>query len=61
MFLYLVLPSHFYEWEDLFIIENEKEAIEYSINHPNVRIEIFNKLNNDKLYKPTYKYYKNGI
>lgn len=45
-------------WEDISIIVTEKEAIEESIKHPNIRIEIFKKV--DSKYKPTYNYYKNG-
>ena len=63
MFLYLILPNNEYEWEDLLFLDNEEEAIEYSLKYPNIRIEIFYKNdidNTNKLYKPTYNYYKNG-
>ena len=36
-------------WEDIAIILTEKEAIEESIKHPNIRIEIFK--NVDSKYK----------
>ena len=47
------------EWEDLIILLTEYEAIEASIAHPNIRIEVFLK-NGSRGYSPAYNYYKNG-
>ena len=47
------------EWEDIIILLSKTDAINESINHPNARVEIFNK-NNTLGYTPTYNYYKNG-
>jgi hypothetical protein len=44
--------------KDMKIFTNKNEAIQESINNPNCRIEIFNKINN--FYIPTYDYIKNG-
>jgi hypothetical protein len=41
------------------IFLTEEEAIQESIKHSNVRIEIFAK-KSDFGYSPTYNYYKNG-
>jgi hypothetical protein len=47
------------EWEDIIILLSKEDAIKESINHPNHRVEIFEKTNTSG-YKPTYNYYKNG-
>ena len=56
-FVYLLINSS--EWEDMVIFLTEEAAIQASIQHPNVRIEIFSN-NTDFGYSPTYNYYKNG-
>lgn len=58
-YLYVVCRDEL-EWEDLIIFDNEDEAKGYSINHPQVRIELFKK-DITSGYRPTYNYIKNGI
>ena len=53
-----VVVSNDSTWEDIAIIITEKQAIEESMKHPELRIEIFEKVGSK--YKPTYNYYKNG-
>ena len=52
------------EWEDTRILLSQQEAIDFSIKHPNHRVEIFDrKVNKEALnfgYSPSYNYYKNG-
>ena len=48
------------EWEDLIIFTSKEIAINYSIKHQNIRIEIF-KIDELQGYTPTYTYYKSGI
>lgn len=47
------------EWEDLIIFTSKEIAINYSIKHQNIRIEIF-KIDEYQGYTPTYTYYKSG-
>jgi hypothetical protein len=56
-FVYLMINGD--EWEDVVIFLDKNEAIEASIRHPNVRVEVFSK-NFDIGYSPIYEYYKNG-
>jgi hypothetical protein len=56
-FVYVLLYGS--EWEDMIILLTKEDAINASIKHPNVRIEIFGK-NNNFGYIPSYNYYKNG-
>jgi hypothetical protein len=57
-FVYVLLYGS--EWEDIVILLSNEDAINESINHPNARVEIFNK-NTKSGYQPTYNYYKNGV
>ena len=56
-FVYLMVNGE--EWEDMIILLTDFEAIEASIAHPDIRIEVFSK-NDSSGYSPTYNYYKNG-
>jgi hypothetical protein len=47
------------EWEDIIVFLSEEEAIEKSKKYPKARLELFAK--SEKGYKPTYKYYQNGV
>ena len=57
-FVYLLVNTG-YEWEDIVVYLSKEVAIEKSKNHPNVRVEIFIKNENNE-YIPTHNYYKNG-
>ena len=57
-FVYLLLNDNC-EWEDIIVLLSKEDAIEKSIKHPNIRVEIFSKNQNNE-YIPTYNYYKNG-
>ena len=46
------------EWEDIVVFLTKEEAIQKSVAHPNVRIEIFSKNPESNGYLPTYKYFK---
>ena len=49
------------EWEDTHLLLSKEDAIQASIKHPELRVEIFRKVNaNASGYTPTYHYYKNG-
>lgn len=54
-----VLIDDKFEWEDLVMYTDDKEARDASILNPNLRVEIFSKTKKGS-YKPTYAYYKNG-
>ena len=56
-FVYLMVNGE--EWENMIILLSDFEAIEASIAHPDIRIEVFSK-NDSHGYSPTYNYYKNG-
>jgi hypothetical protein len=58
-YVYLLLLGNGCEWEDMIILLSMEHAISESIKHPNARVEIFSK-NNEQEYTPTYDYYKNG-
>jgi hypothetical protein len=45
--------------KDIIVLLSKEDAIEKSIKYPNIRVEIFNKNQNNE-YIPTYNYYKNG-
>ena len=47
------------EWEDLIVFTSKEIAINYSISHKNIRIEVFT-MDESQGYTPTYTYYKNG-
>jgi hypothetical protein len=49
------------ELENTIVFIDEEEAREYSLENSNVRIEIFTCNNENKGYRPTYNFYKNGI
>ena len=48
------------EWEDLIIFTSLDEALAKSKACPKVRLEIFEKSSKGG-YKPTYRYYLNGV
>jgi poly-D-alanine transfer protein DltD len=55
--IYIYIPDNS-DWEDYIIIKDKLKAIEYSkINK--CRVEIFNQTE-EGIYKPIYRYYKNG-
>jgi hypothetical protein len=56
-FVYVLLYGS--EWEDITILLSKEDAINESIKHPTLRVEIFGK-NNKLGYTPTYNYYENG-
>jgi hypothetical protein len=56
--IYLFVKDHS-DWEDSIIINDKDKAIEYS-TIKKCRIEIFAE-NEEGIYKPTYRYYKDGI
>ncbi len=58
-FVYLMINGT--DWEDVVIFLNRYDAIDASIRHPNLRVELFSR--NEELgfgYSPMYKCYKNG-
>ena len=57
-FVYLLFTPDF-SWEDVVVILSEEEAINASIKYPDIKVEIFSKIQ-DLGYTPTYNYYKNG-
>jgi hypothetical protein len=56
-FIYLFVKDHS-DWEDSIIINDKNAAIEYS-KIKKCRIEIFAE-NEEGIYKPTFRYYKDG-
>ncbi len=47
------------EWEDMILFTSEEEAMNYSKENPDGRIEIFIKSTNG--FVPSYAYIRNGI
>jgi L-rhamnose mutarotase len=47
------------EWEDMIVFLSKEEAINYSIQYPTHRVEIFSKTETSG-YRATYDYYQNG-
>lgn len=59
-YVYLLLPNRA-EWHEITVFLTEEEALQASIDHPNFRVEIFEKReNNAPGYIPTYGYFKKG-
>jgi len=48
------------EWEDLIVFLSKEDAIEKSKQYPNTRLEVFTQSPKGG-YRPTYKYYLNGV
>ena len=55
-----VLLGYNFDWEDMTIYLTHKDAVEASIHHPRLRVEIFQKNSDGPGYTPTYNYYQNG-
>ena len=59
--IYLVIKHDSCDWDEQLIILNKDDAISYSCKYKNIRVEIFQKSENDNTYIPTYSYYRGGI
>jgi hypothetical protein len=49
------------DWDEQIIFLEITDAINYSYNYKNARVEIFEQSTNDSRFIPTYSYYKDGI
>jgi hypothetical protein len=57
--LYMYLYNGCSEWEDMILFTSEEEAMNYSKENPDGRIEIF--IKSVKGYAPSYAYICNGV
>lgn len=48
------------EWEDIIVFLSKEEAIEKSLKHPNIRLEVFT-ISPKGGYHPAYTHYLNGV
>jgi hypothetical protein len=60
-FIYVFINGGGGEWEDMILFLSKEDAIQYSVQFPRGRVEIFCKIDTNGGFFPTYNFYQNGV